>query len=163
MEKIAFSTSKRHFEFNVMLISLTNAPATFQRLMDCTLVELVGDQCLIHLDDVIIFSSTFEEHLKQLASVLDRLRATGLKLRAKNFHFAQAQVTYLGHIIFNKGIELDKSKLTAVLACPTPQTIKEVKQFMGTSSYYRRFIPGYAQIAEPLHPELHQQICHRHL
>lgn len=150
-EKTAFSTSKGHFEFNVMPFGLTNAPATFQRLMECTLAGLVGDQCLIYLDDVIIFSSTFEQHLNRLASVLDRLRAAGLKLQAKKCHFAQAQVTYLGHIISNKGIEPDKSKLTAVSAYPTPQSTKEVKQFMGISNYYRRFIPGYAQIAEPLH------------
>ena len=150
-EKTAFSTSKEHFEFNVMPFSLTNAPVTFQRLTECTLAGLVGDHCLIYLDDVIIFSSSFDEHLKRLASVLDRLRAAGLKLRTKKCHFAQEQVTYLGHIISNKGIEPDKSKLTAISAYPTPRTTKEVKQFMGISNYYRCFIPGYAQIAEPLH------------
>ena len=117
--------------------------------MECTLDGLVGDQCLIYLDDVIIFSSTFEQHLECLASVFDRLRAAGLKLKAKKCHFAQEHVTYLGHVITTKGIEPDKSKLTAVSTYPTPQSTKEVKQFMGISNYYRCFIPGYAQIAEP--------------
>ena len=148
-EKTAFSTSKGHFEFNVMPFGLTNAPATFQRLMECALAGLVGDQCLIYLDDIIIFSSTFNEHLKRLACVFDRLRAAGLKLKAKKCHFIQEQVTYLGHIISNKGIAPGKAKLTAFTAYPTPQTTKEVKQFMGISNYYRNFIPSYAHIALP--------------
>ena len=114
-EKTAFSTSKGHFEFNVMPFSLTNAPATFQRLMECTLAGLVDDQCLIYLDDI-IFSSTFNEHLRRLACVFDRLKAAGLKLKAKKCHFVQEQVTHLSHIISNKGIKPDKAKLTAVTA-----------------------------------------------
>ena len=129
-EKTAFSTSKGHFEFNVMPLGLTNAPATFQRLMEYALAGLVGDQCLIYLDDIIIFSSTFNEHLKRLACVFDRLRAAGLKLKAKKCLLIQEQVTYLVHIISNKGIAPDKAKLTAVTAYPTPRTTKEVKQFM---------------------------------
>ena len=150
-EKTAFSTSKGHFEFNVMPFGLTNAPATFQRLMECTLAGLVGDQCLIYLDDVIIFSSTFNDHLRRLASVFDRLRAAGLKLKASKCHFIQEQVTYLGHIISSEGIKPDNAKLTAVTTYPTPQNTKEVKQFMDISNYYRCFIPAYAHIAEPLH------------
>ena len=134
-----------------MPFGLTNAPATFQRLMECALAGLVGDQCLIYLDDIIIFSSTFNEHLKCLACVFDRLWAAGLELKAKKCHFMQEQVTYLGHIISNKGIVPDKAKLTAVTVYPTPQTTKEVKQFMGISNYYRNFIPSYTHIAEPLH------------
>ena len=150
-EKTAFSTPTGHYEFNVMPFGLTNAPATFQRLMECTLAGLSGEQCLIYLDDIIIFSSTFEQHLQRLASVFDRLRSAGLKLKAKKCSFARTHVTYLGHIISSKGIEPDRNKTAAVATYPTPQNNKEVKQFMGLSNYYRRFIPGYAQIAEPLH------------
>ena len=150
-EKTAFSTPKGHYEFNVMPFSLTNAPVTFQRLMECTLAGLSGEQCLIYLDDIIIFSSAFEEHLLRLASVFDRLRSAGLKLKAKKCYFARTQVTYLGHIISSKGIEPDGTKIATVTAYLTPKNTKEVKQFMGLSNYYRRFIPAYAQIAEPLH------------
>ena len=79
MEKTAFSTSKGHFEFNVMPFGLIITPATRHHLMEHTLTELVGDQCLIYLDNVIIFSPTFYECLKYLTSVFDTLRATGLK------------------------------------------------------------------------------------
>ena len=150
-EKTAFSTSQGHFEFNVMPFGLTNAPATFQRLMECILAGLSGEQCLIYLDDVIIFSTTFEEHLERLMSVFERFRAAGLKLKLKKCQFAQSAVTYLGHIISDKGIEPDKTKLEAVTNYPTPSSSKEVKQFIGLANYYRRFIPGYASIAEPLH------------
>ena len=150
-EKTAFSTSQGHFEFNVMPFGLTNAPTTFQRLMECILAGLSGEQCLIYLDDVIIFSATFEEHLKRLGSVFERFRSAGLKLKLKKCQFAQKSVTYLGHIISNKGIEPDKAKLEAVINYPKSASSKEVKQFVGLSNYYRRFIPGYARIAEPLH------------
>ena len=150
-EKTAFSTSRGHYEFNVMPFGLTNAPATFQCLMECTLAGLSGEQCLIYLDDIIIFSTTFEEHLQHLASVFDRLRSAGLKLKAKKCSFANTHVNYLGHVISRHGIEPDKAKIAAVSTYPTTQNCKDVKQFLGLSNYYRRFIPAYAQIAEPLH------------
>ena len=150
-QKTAFSTTKGHFEFNVMPFGLTNAPPTFQRLMECTLAGLSGTHCLVYLDDIIVFSTTFEDHLQRLVSVFDRLRTAGLKLKPKKCHFAKQQITYLGHVISIKGIEPDGNKLAAVTAYPTPRNSKEVKQFIGLSNYYRRFIPHYAEVAEPLH------------
>ena len=126
-EKTAFSTPTHHYEFNVMAFGLTNAPATFQLLMECTLAGLSGEQCLIYLDDIIIFSSTFEQHLQRLASVFDRLCSAGLKLEAKKCSFARTHVTYLGHIISSKGIEPDRNKTAAVATYPTPQNNKEIK------------------------------------
>ena len=155
-EKTAFSTSRGHFEFNVMPFGLTNAPATFQRLMECTLAGLSGMHCLIYLDDIIVFSANFADHLTRLSSVFDRLRVVGLKLKPEKCHFAKAHVTYLGHVISNEGITPDKAKIASVANYPTPQNSKEVKQFIGLSNYYRRFIPSYAAIAEPLHWLLHK-------
>ena len=83
-EKTAFSTPNGHFEFNVMPFGLTNAPATFQRLMECVLAGLSGEQCLVYIDDIIIFSESFQEHLNRLVRVLQRLREAGLKLKPKN-------------------------------------------------------------------------------
>ena len=149
-QKTAFSTTKGHFEFNVMPFGLTNAPPTFQRLMECVLAGLSGAHCLVYLDDIIVFSTTFEEHLQRLVSVFDRLRAAGLKLKPKKCHFAKQQITYLGHVISSNGVEPDGKKLAAVTTYPTPSSNHEVKRFLGLSNYYRRFIPHYAQIAEPL-------------
>ena len=119
--------------------------------MECTLAGLSGIHCLIYLDDIIVFTTIFADHLTWLSSVFDRLRAAGLRLKPEKCHFAKTHVTYLGHIISNKGILPDQAKLTAVTNYPTPRNSKEVKQFVGLSNYYRRFIPSYAAIAEPLH------------
>jgi len=150
-QKTAFSTPKGHFKFNVMPFGLTNAPPTFQCLMECILAGLSGAQCLVYLDDIIMFSTTFKEHLQHLTSVFDRLRLAGLKLKAKKCHFAKQQITYLGYIISSRGVEPDSKKLAVVTTYPTPCTNKEVKQFLGLSNYYRHFITNYAWIAEPLH------------
>lgn len=149
-EKTAFSTPRGHFEFNVMPFGLTNAPATFQRLMECVLAGLSGEECLTYLDDVIVFSKTFEEHLERLARVFSALQKAHLKLKLSKCHFAQREVKYLGHIVSAEGIAPDHSKIEAVSSYPPPQNPKELKQFLGLSNYYRRFIPNYANIAEPL-------------
>ena len=98
-EKTAFSTPKGHFEFNVMPFGLTNAPATFQRLMECVLAALTDEQCLIYLDDIVVFSKTFQEHLRRLTNVFHALESAGLKLKASKCHFAKRKVNYLGHSI----------------------------------------------------------------
>ena len=149
-EKMAFSTPQGHFEFNVMPFGLTNAPATFQRLMECVLAGLSGEECLIYLDDVIVFSVSFKEHLERLARVFDALQKAHLKLKLSKCHFAQREIKYLGHIVSEKGIAPDPSKVEAVSSYPPPQNPKELKRFLGLSNYYRRFISNYANIAEPL-------------
>ena len=150
-EKTAFSTPGGHFEFNVMPFGLTNAPATFQRLMECVLAGLTGEECLIYLDDIIVFSSSFKEHLLRLTKVLQALQKAGLQLKPTRCHFAHKEVRYLGHIVSEQGIKPDADKLKAVSNYPAPKNSKELKQFLGLSNYYRRFIQNYAQIAEPLH------------
>ena len=150
-EKTAFSVPEGHFEFNVMPFGLTNAPATFQRLMECVLAGLVGEQCLIYLDDIIVFSSTFKEHLVRLSGVFQALNDAGLQLKPSKCHFALREVRYLGHVVSQAGIKPDDDKVKAVSTYPIPRTTKELKQFLGLTNYYRRFIKDYAHIAEPLH------------
>ena len=144
-QKTAFLTTKGHFEFNVVPFGLTNTPPTFQRLMECVLAGLSGDHCLVYLDDIIVFSKTFEEHLKRLRSVLDRLRTVGLKLNKQ-------QITYLGHVISTKGVEPDGT--SHCLPYSTKQQRSET--VYGPSNYYRRFVSNYAHLAEPSHRFLQQ-------
>ena len=119
--------------------------------MECTLASLSGKHCLVYLDDMIMFSTTYLwEPPTMTVSVFDRLRTAGLKLKPKKCYFAK-QITYLGHVILIKGTEPDGKKLAAVTAYPTPHNSKEVKQFIGLSNYYCRFIPHNAETAEPLH------------
>ena len=153
-EKTAFSTLQGHFEFNVMPFGLTNAPATFQRLMECTLSGLTHEQCLIYLDDIIVFSSSFPTHLEHLRNVFTALRRANLQLKISKCSFGQKEVQYLGHIVSATGIKLDPRKIEAVSCYPLPVSIRELKQFLGLTSYYRKFIPHYAHIAEPLYKML---------
>ena len=106
-EKTAFSTPKGHFEFNVMPFGLTNAPATFQRLMECVLAGLTQEQCLIYLDDIVVFSKSFEEHIERLTNVFQALRQAGLTLKLSKCYFAQKEVKYLGHIVSAAGVRPD--------------------------------------------------------
>ena len=130
-EKTAFSTPRGHYEFNVMPFGLTNAPATFQRLMQCVLAGISGDICFAYLDDIIIFSATFEQHLLRLDAVLQRLRSANLKLKPTKCHFAKSKVQYLGHVISSDGIQVDPKKTTAISDFPAPTDAKHLKQFWG--------------------------------
>ena len=150
-EKTAFSTPGGHYEFNVMPFGLTNAPATFQRLMECVLAGLSPAQCLIYLDDIIVYGTSFEDHLKHLEMVLTKLGEAGLKLKPSKCHFAQQQVQYLGHLISKDGVAVDPSKVEAVTSYPQPTDVKELRGFLGLANYYRRFVQGFASIAQPLY------------
>ena len=119
--------------------------------MALVLRVLTWDAYLIYLDDIIIFSSTFEQHLVRLQLVLDRLRQADLKLSPIKCHFAKTQVNYLGHQISKRGISTDPSKLAKVLNWPTPKRpLKRSKRFSAFASYYRRFIDNFAHVASLL-------------
>ena len=150
-QKNAFCTTEGLFQFRVMPFGLCNAPATFQRLMDLVLSGLQWAQCLVYLDDIIILGRTFEEHIQNIRLVLQRLREAGLKIKPSKCTFFQQKVCYLGHVISREGIAPDSSKTDKVASWPTPLSTKEVQQFLGFSSYYRRFVQNYATIAKPLH------------
>ena len=107
-EKTAFSTPKGHFEFNVthtcMPFGLTNTPAAFQRLMDCVLAGLTETQCLIYIDDIIVFSRSYPEHHRCLTNIFEALRGAGLKLKPSKCHYAPQEVNCLGHAVSAAGI-----------------------------------------------------------
>ena len=115
-EKTAFSTEKGHFEFNMMPFGLTNAPATFQWLMECI---LAGEQCLI--DDIIVFSASFPEHLERLTNVFLKLQDAGLKLKTEKCKFVQKAVKYLGHVVSAEGICPDPAKTEVVVSFQSQQ------------------------------------------
>ena len=138
------------FEFNRMPFGLCNAPATFQRLMERCMGEMNLRDCLIYPDDIIIFSSGFDEHLEKLEAVFKRLHEHNLKLKGSKCEFFKGQVSYLGHIVSEEGIQTDPEKIEVVRSWPVPTTVKEVRQFLGFTGYYKRFIKGYASIARPL-------------
>ena len=150
-EKTAFRTSSGQlFEFNQVPFGLCNTPATFSRLMDRVLAGLHWETCLFYLDDIIVFSSTWEEHLTRLREVFERLRHAKLKLGATKCTFAAKEVSYLGHRVTEEGLLPDPSLLAAIRDIPPPTTATEVRSFLGLVGYYRRYVKGFAAIAAPL-------------
>lgn len=148
--KTAFVTPIGFWEFNRMPQGVTNAPSTFQRVMEKCVGSMNLKEVLVFLDDLIMFSSTLEEHEDRLMRVLTRLKDFGLKLSPQKCHFFQTSVKYLGHVVSEKGVETDPGKIAALTSWPRPNNIKELKSFLGFTGYYRRFVRDYSKIARPL-------------
>ena len=148
--KSAFITQDGLYEFNVLPFGLHNAPATFQRAMQEVLRGLHWKFVLVYLDDVIVFSSSFKEHLVHLRQVFDRFRTVGLKLQPKKCIFGQKEVKYLGHIVGENGVATDSEKLQIVREYSTPAKVSDIRSFLGLVGYYRKFIKDFCRVAEPL-------------
>ena len=138
------------YEYNRLPFGLTNAPATYQRLMEECLGELSHNICHIYLDDVIIFSSTYEQHLERLEQVFCKLKETGLKLSPKKCKFLQSEVRYVGHVVSSEGIRADPDKTQKVKEWATPTNVNDLRTFLGFTGFYRRFVQNYSKIAKPL-------------
>lgn len=147
----AFSTPDGHYEYLRMPFGLKNAPATFQRIMNNILKKNIEDkECLVYLDDVVVFAPTVEEHHKNLENVLNTLYCAHLRVNREKCNFFQQQVAFLGHVLTQKGLQPDQSKIKAIQNYPLPRTVKEIRSFLGLVSYYRKFIPRLSHIIKPL-------------
>ena len=150
-DKTSFVTRQGTFRFKVLPFGLTNAGATFQRVMDVAMSGLNFSICLVYLDDIILFSSTVTEHLERLKCVLSSLRKANLKLKPSKCCLLHREVSFLGHVVSGHGIATDPEKIRAVVEWPVPRSVTEVRAFLGLCSYYRRFVESFALIASPLH------------
>ena len=139
------------WQFVCMPFGLANSPQTFERLVEKVLSGLSWKICLVYLDDIIIFSKTFEEHISNLDQVLQRLREANLKLSPKKCTLLQSQVTFLGHVVSKDGIATDPEKIRSVTEWPVPKNVKQVRSFLGLCSYYRRYVKHFSNLARPLH------------
>jgi hypothetical protein len=150
-EKTAFTVPGRGlFQFVVMPFGLCNAPATFQRLLDMVLKEEMGDRCFCYMDDIVVISEEFSEHLKVLGKILQKLRAAGLKINNEKSQFCRSELKYLGHVVTTAGIAMGPGKVSTTVNCPTPRNVKELKFFLGLVSWYRKYVPNFADIFIPL-------------
>ena len=150
IEKTAFTTHVGLFEWNVLPFGLCNAPATFCRLMEMVLADIVWKHCLVYLDDVIAFGRSFEECLTSLRECFLRFRAYNLKLKPSKCEFFRDKVEYLGHEVGAEGLRPSKSKVQALHDWKIPTDLTGVKSFLGFTSFYRRYIENYSAIAKPL-------------
>jgi hypothetical protein len=149
-EKTAFISTIGLYEFNVMPFGLSNSPATFQRMMDEVCDELDWRVGSDYIDDIIIGSLTFEEHLHDLQQLFDRLEQFGLTVKLQKCKFAKRRLLFLGYLVSNEGILPNPQKIEVIKALQPPNNIKGLRRFLGMTGYYRRFIEGYANIASPL-------------
>ena len=141
------------YEYNRLPFGLSNSPATYQRLMEECLEELISSDvkfCQIYLDDVIIASQSAEEHFDHLERVFSKFRLAGLKLSPKKCHLFRDRVKYVGHVVSVNGVETDPDKIKKVAGWPVPTNTAELRTFLGFSGYYRRFVKNFAQITKPL-------------
>ena len=138
------------WEWNKLPFGLVSAPAAFQKTMATVLRDLNWKQVLIYVDDILVMSESFDQHLHHLQQVFDRLIGANLTLKPSKCQFAAKEVTYLGYVISKDGIKTDPSKTEVIQTYPTPKTQKQLRQAMGLFNFYRRFVKGFSQIAAPL-------------
>ncbi|XP_052740236.1 uncharacterized protein LOC112054640 [Bicyclus anynana] len=148
--KTAFISKYGIYKFKRMPFGLRNAPATFQRLMDKFVHGLKAQCVLCYLDDLIIRSETFSQHLIDLNEVFAKLRDFNLRANRKKCQFGCSKIKYLGHLIVPEGIKTDMDKISAIANRPEPRNLKQLISFLQTASWYRRFIQNFAEIARPL-------------
>ena len=157
--KTAFSLGPLGFyEWTRMPFGLAAAPASFQQMIETVIGSLNLTECLLYLDDIVVFAHSFEQMVERLTNVFRKLSEAGLKLNPEKCSFFQKQVKYLGHIVSEDGVATCPEKIKAVTQWPIPSTFKEVRQFLGFAGFYRKFIENYAAIAQPLH-EIFQGNC----
>jgi hypothetical protein len=139
------------FRYTRLPFGIMNAPAAFQRMMDLLLRGLSWSCAMVYMDDVIVFSSSWEEHMKNLRMVLDRLASANLTVKLSKCQFARKEVNWLGYVVSEGGITPDPTKVDRVLAFARPTSLADVRTFLGLAGVFRKFIPGYGDIARPLH------------
>ena len=133
-DKTAFVTRKGQRRFKVLNFGLANAPSQFVRIMELVMSGLRYDVSLVYLDDILVFSKTFDEHLERLVKVFDRLDHYLLKLKPSKCSLFQRKVSFLRHVVSGQGIECDPEKVAAIATWPTPTSIAEVCTFCGLAS-----------------------------
>ncbi|KAG1953738.1 retrotransposable element [Pimephales promelas] len=148
--KTAFNTPRGHFEYLVMPFGLSNSPAVFQAFVNDVLRDMVDQFIYVYLDDILIFSSSLQEHVQHVRQVLQRLLENGLFVKAEKCVFHAQSVPFLGHIISVEGVRMDPDKVKAVVNWPSPDSRKALLRFLGFANFYRRFIRNFSRLAAPL-------------
>jgi len=150
VQKTAFRSRYGHYEYVVMPFGVTNAPAVFMDYMNRIFRPYLDKFVVVFIDDILIYSRTKEEHADHLRTVLEVLREHQLYGKLSKCEFWLDEVQFLGHVISSRGISVDPSKIETVLKWERPQTVTEVRSFLGLAGYYRRFVEGFSKMVSPL-------------
>ena len=156
--KTAFVTHEGVYQYNRMPFGLKNAPFSYQRIMQVLLRGISYKFCLCFIDDVIIFSKNYEDHIEHLAEVFRRFKEANIKLKPSKCAFAKAEEKYLGHIMAKDGIKTDPDKLKVMTNFPVPKNVKDIRIFLGLTGFYRRFLDCYSKLTAPLTKLLGKEI-----
>lgn len=138
------------YEYTVMPFGLKNAPATFQKLMTRVLSGLLGKFVHVYLDDIIVYSHTYDDHIAHLHQVFERLQEHGLRCAPRKCVFGTNELKYLGHVITAEGNEPQKYHLDLIQQATAPTTRKQLQSFLGLTNWLREYIPHFSTIATPM-------------
>lgn len=158
--KTAFTVLGSHYEFNRLPFGLINSAPAFQRIMTQVLEGLVGKICFVYIDDIVIYGQSLNDHLANLDKVLDRLRVNKLKVKPSKCHFLKESINYLGYVISQNGIKMDPQKTEAIRNFIPPTNEKKLKSFLGLAGFYRKYVPNFSIIAQPLHNLLKKDVVY---
>ena len=155
MAKTAFRTRYGHFEWTVLPMGLTNAPATFQHLMNQTFRDFLDRCVLVFLDDIVVYSRTLADHERDVRATLQRLKDASLCAKKSKCELFMHEIEFLGHHVGREGLRVMGDKIEAVQSWPTPRSPNELRSFLGLAGCYRRFVEGFSRRAAPLHELTH--------
>ena len=148
--KTAFTVAGKNYEYCRMVMGLNNSAQCWQRLLTKVLSDMLFTSAIVYLDDVLLLSKNFEQHLTHLEMVFERFRKAKLHMNGKKCKFDVNEVRYLGHILSAAGVSVDRQKTEIITSWPKPKNAKQVKSFLGVANYYRRFLERYSQRSAPL-------------
>jgi hypothetical protein len=149
--KTSFKTKQGLFEWMVMPFGICNAPTTFMHVMNDVFRPFIDDFVIVYLDDILVFSRTWDEHVMHVKQVLDVLKREKLYVKLSKCEFGKTSLVYLGHIVGGGQLKIDPSKVEVIVNWPKPTSATEVRSFLGAVQYWRKFISNFSYIASPLH------------